>query len=68
MIDDSEFFRWVTKERASRLTGKSVRTIEEWIRKGILKTKTDPGGFTTLIDIEELRPRPKVKTTAQATS
>lgn len=66
MTDD--FQRYVTLERASRVTGTSIRTLQEWLRKGAITRHTDAGGFRTLVDLHELRPRPKVSPQAQATT
>lgn len=66
MTDD--FQRYVTLERASRVTGTPIRTLQDWLRKGALSRHTDAGGFRTLVDLDELRPRPKVSTQTQATT
>lgn len=55
-----DFNRYVTLERASRVTGTPIGTLREWVRKGALSKHTNAGGFVVLVDLEELRPRPKV--------
>lgn len=67
MTEDT-FQRYVTLERASRVTGTPIRTLQEWLRKGVLERHTDAGGFRTLVDLHALQPRPKVSTQAQATN
>lgn len=64
MTDD--FQRFVTLERANRVTGTPIGTLREWLRKGAIDKYTDAGGRLVLVDIEQLRPRPKV--TAQSTN
>ena len=66
-MTEDDFQRYVTLERASRVTGTPVRTLREWVRKGAISRHTNGGGFLVLVDIHELRPRPKVETHATGT-
>jgi hypothetical protein len=63
-VTDDDFQRYVTLERASRVTGTPIGTLREWLRKGALKRHTNAGGFLVLVDLHELRPRPKVEASA----
>jgi hypothetical protein len=65
MMDD--FDRWVTLARAERVTGTKARTLQSWLDKGIIAKRTNPGGRTVLVDLDELRPRPKVDTSSTTT-
>jgi hypothetical protein len=56
------FARYITLEQAERITGTPSRTLREWVRKGALTRHTNAGGFVILVDLEELRPRPKLTT------
>lgn len=58
MTEDT-FQRYVTLERASRVTGTPIGTLREWLRKGAIKRYTNAGGVIVLVDLDELRPRPK---------
>lgn len=59
MSELDDFHRYVTLERASRVTGTPLGTLREWLRKGALTKHTDAGGWTVLVDLHELRVRPK---------
>jgi hypothetical protein len=58
-MTEDDFDRYVTLERASRVTGTPIGTLREWLRKGAITKHTNAGGCLVLIDIHELRPRPK---------
>lgn len=66
MTDD--FHRYVTIERASKVSGVPVGTLRDWLRKGAIRKHTNAAGFIVLIDLEELRPRPKVDSETRHTA
>jgi hypothetical protein len=57
-----DFERYVTLERASRVTGTPIGTLREWLRKGVLTRHTNAGGNLVFVDLQQLRPRPKAVT------
>ncbi len=58
-MSEEDFQRYVTLERATRVTGIPIGTLRDWLRKGALTKHTNAGGFIVLVDLEQLRPKPK---------
>lgn len=70
--DDAEGDTWITREEASRVSGKSLRTIDRLRARGVLEDVPGPGVRLTKESLErylrrKLTPRPaKAMTTVEA--
>lgn len=52
---------WITIDDAATLAGRSSRAIRYWISNGLLKTRTNDAGVTTVSARQVLAVEPTVK-------